>query len=325
MAWNGCANILSQLKRYDGALIAYDRALALDPDLIGVEGKRLHAKMHLGIWKNFDVECSRIILSVRNGIPVTQPFPFLALPSSSEDQLKCTKVWVNKEFPISNKPLWRGEIYDHTRIRVAYVSADFRDHHVSYLMAGMFESHYRSRFEVTAISLEADNNSKLRLRLQTSVDRFIDAELYTNDRIAKVARELEIDILIDLMGFTASSRPGMFAQGPAPIQVNYLGYCSTMGAKYVDYILADKTIISESSKQYYSEKVVYLPNSFLPNDSKRTISDRMPSRAEYGLPEIGFVFCSFNQTYKITPQTFDVWMRLLRTLSNSVLWLSNTS
>src|SRR6266436_2850115 len=165
----------------------------------------------------------------------------------------------------------------------------------------------------------------MRRRLNASFDHFIDAKTFDDKQIANLVRSSEVDILVDLMGFTADSQTGIFARRAAPIQVNYLGYPGTMGARYIDYILADRFVIPEEKRECYSENVVYLPDSFMANDSKRKISERLPRRSEYNLPETGFVFCSFNNSYKIVPQIFNIWMRLLRRLDNSVLWLSNTN
>ena len=207
----------------------------------------------------------------------------------------------------------------------AYLSADFREHPVSLLIAGMLERHERSRFDVTAISLGPDDSSDIRRRLTNSVEHFIDAMAFSDEQIASVVRSSEVDILVDLMGFTGTARTGVLCRRPAPVQVNYLGYAGTMGAPYIDYILADQVIIPEEKRTCYSEKVVYLPNSYMANDSAREISERPPRRSECGLPETGFVFCSFNNSYKITPEIFDVWMRLLREIDGSVLWLSETN
>jgi protein O-GlcNAc transferase len=189
----------------------------------------------------------------------------------------------------------------------------------------MFECHDKSRFNVTAISFGPDDNSQIRQRLKASFERFIDVKTFSDDQIANLVKSSEVDILVDLMGFTADARTGIFARRVAPIQVNYLGYPGTMGAQYIDYILADRFVIPEEKRDCYSEKVVFLPNSYMGNDSKRKISERLPRRSECNLPETGFVFCSLNQSHKIVPQLFDIWMRLLRQLGSSVLWLSFTN
>jgi predicted O-linked N-acetylglucosamine transferase (SPINDLY family) len=277
--------------------------------------------MHLCDWRNYDAECSHLISSIRNGNANTTPFVLLGIPSSSDDHLQCAKLWVANNCPPSDKPLWRGERYNHDRIRVAYVSADFREHAVSSLTVGMFEAHDKSRFDVTALSIGPDDNSDMRRRLKASFEHFIDAKTYPDDELAKLIKELEIDILVDLMGFTEGSRTNVLARRPAPIQINYLGFIGTMGAQFIDYIIADRIAIPTDQYEFYSEKVACLPNSFQANDRARRIADKIFTRAEAGLPEEGFVFCCFNNSYKITPDVFDVWMRILKQINGSVLWL----
>ena len=320
-AWLGRGSIFNELKRYDEAFAAYDKAFSLKPELVGVEGSRLHAKMHLCDWSNFDAECNHLIASVRDGKSGAPPFTFLAIPSSPDDQLQCAKLWVAEKCPPSQKPVWQNERYKHERIRVAYVSADFYEHATSQLMAGMFECHDKSRFELTAISIGRDDNSQMRQRLNRSFDHFINAEILSDEEIASCIRETEIDILIDLKGFTQDARTNVFSSRPAPIQVSYLGYPGTMGAPYIDYIIADQTVIPDEFRKFYSEKIVVLPNSYQANDRNRFISDKAFFRPDVGLPSQGFVFCCFNNNYKIVPRVFDCWMQILKQVEGSVLWL----
>jgi predicted O-linked N-acetylglucosamine transferase (SPINDLY family) len=218
-------------------------------------------------------------------------------------------------------PMWHDEIYRHDKIRVGYVSADFRHHAVSYLAAGLFESHDKTKFETTAISIGPNETSEIRQRLERAFDQFVDANAWVDDEIAALVRKEEIDILVDLGGFTRDARTRIFAQRPAPIQVNYLGYPSTMGADYIDYLMADHTLIPSKQLRYYAEKIVYLPNCYQVNDAKRHISGTRFTRGECGLPENGFIFCCFNNTYKIIPSVFDCWSRILSQIDGSVLWL----
>ena len=314
-------NALTNLKRYDEAFTAYDKAFGLKSDLTSVEGDRLHVKMWNCDWSNFDFECARLISSVRNGNVNASPFVFLTIPASSAEQLQCAKLWIANKYPPCDKPIWQGARHNHDKVRLAYLSADFRKHATSFLIAGMFECHDKSRFDVTALSCGLDDNSEMRHRLKASFERFINAETYSDDQLANLAKELEIDILVDLMGFTEGSRTNLLAQRPAPIQVNFLGYPGTTGAQYIDYILADRILIPESQRKFYSEKIAYLPNSYQVNDAKRSISDRTFTRTELGLPPKGFVYCCFNSNYKVTPRIFDCWMRILKHVEGSVLWL----
>jgi protein O-GlcNAc transferase len=317
----GSGNMLSGLQRYDEAIIAYDKALTLNPNLEFVESERFHCKLRICDWKNYSAERQHLLAGAKDNKIQSQPFEFLNISSSPREQLACAKSWVAKKYPESDTPMWRGEIYKHDRIRVAYVSADFREHATSHLTAGMFESHDKSRFEITAIAFGADDKSEMRERLKNSFEQFIDAETWKDDKIASTIKDAQIDILIDLKGFTQNARTGIFARRPAPIQVNYLGYPGTMGADYIDYLIADQAVVPQSHQADFAEKLVYLPNSYQVNDTKRTISEKSLTRAEYGLPEMAFVFCSFNNSYKIVPHMFDSWMRILERATNSVLWL----
>jgi protein O-GlcNAc transferase len=325
-AWCCVGNLFVELKRYNEAIVAYDQALRFKPDLRDVEGARLNTKMLLCDWIGFDAECSSLTSAVKNKKPNTGPFNFLTVSSSAEDQLQCAALWVAENCPPTQNVVRRGGHSRHEKIGIAYVSADFREHHpVAFLIAGMLEAHDKSRFDVTAISLGPDDNSQMRQRLKSSVDHFIDANTLNDNEIVNLVRSSEIDILVDLTGFTAGSRTRIFAARSAPIQVNYLGYPGTMGAHYIDYILSDRFVIPGEMREFYSEKVVYLPDSFMANDSKRRISERLWLRSECNLPEDGFVFCSFNRTYKIVPQVFNIWMKVLQQVDKSVLWLSSTN
>jgi protein O-GlcNAc transferase len=238
-----------------------------------------------------------------------------------EEQKQCAAIFVADKYPPSPEPIWNGETYAHARIRLAYLSAELRDHAVAQTIAGVFEHHDRTRFETIAISWGAQDNGPMRTRLADAFEHFIDVEGQSDREVARRLRELEVDIAVDLMGFTGECRPGILAWRPAPIHVNYLGFPGTMAAPYIDYMLADRVVIPENEQHHYSEKIVYLPDSYLPNDSRRPIPD-FPTREQAGLPETGFVFASFNNSYKFTPELFDIWMGLLRAVPGSVLWLS---
>jgi protein O-GlcNAc transferase len=311
------------LKRADEALASLDRAINLNPNIIRLRGLHLHAKMVLCDWRNFEADRQRLENEVIKGNQASPPFQMLAYSSDMALQRACARFYLDDINASNPDPLWRGERYGHSRIRVAYLSADFRHHPVALLTAGMFERHDRSRFETIGISFGgSDEPGPFRQRLEAGFDRFIDAERTSGQEIARLMREMEIDIAVDLNGFTDGGRPDVLLRRPVPVQVNYLGYPGTLGSRCWDYVLADSFVIPEGDRAYYDEQVVYLPHCFMANDSSRTISERMPTRAEFGLPETGFVFCSFNNSYKITPDRFDVWMRLLKQVDGSVLWLS---
>jgi predicted O-linked N-acetylglucosamine transferase (SPINDLY family) len=324
-AWLGRGSVFIELKQHREAFAAYDKALALKPNLTELEGERLHCKMHLCDWSNFTTECQHLISSIRNNKTNTNPFAFIAISTSREDQLKCAKLWINEKYPTVSKPIWNGEIYKHDKIRIGYVSADFQQHATSDLIAGLFECHDKEKFKTVAISIGPDDSSKIRVRLTKAFDSFSDVRLLSDEEIAHQIRQNEIDILVDLKGFTQDARTSIFAHRPAPIQVNYLGYPGTMGGDYIDYIIADQTLIPLSHQQDYSEKIVYLPNSYQVNDRKRAISEKAFSREELGLPHDGFVFCCFNNSYKISPEVFDCWMGIIKNVKGSVLWLLEIS
>ena len=321
-AWLGRGNVFWNLTQYDNALTAYDRALSLSPDLKHATGGRLHAKMHLCDWAKIEGEIQHVLSAVRDRKAVSEPFNLLSIPSSSADQLQCAKSFVSDQRSFS--ALCR-EIYSHDRIRVAYLSADFRKHAVAYLVTGLFERHDKSRFEITGISFGPAEDSTLRRRLETAFEHFIDAKDKTDEDIANLIRHHEIDIAVDLMGHTQNSRLGILARRPAPIQVQYIGYAGTLGTDYIDYILADSTVVPEEHRPFFTEQVVWLPDSYLVSDDRRAISPHTPMRHECGLPEDAFVFCSFNNSYKITPVIFELWMRVLRAIPKSVLWLSQAN
>jgi protein O-GlcNAc transferase len=314
--------ILLALRRYDEAVASYGRASALDPDFNYLKGLHLHAKLHACDWTHFDDECAEVRSAVARGLATSYPFQLLAWPSSPQEQLQCARNYVADQYAAPAAALWRGERYSHERIRVAYASSDFQDHPVTFLTAGMFERHDRTQFETIAVSFGIEVQSVMRERLKASFDRFVDAPTMSDQDVAKLIRAMEVDIIVDLNGFTDGSRPRVLTQRPAPVQVNYLGFAGSMGQNSWDYIIADRFVVPEGAHGSFAEQVVYLPETFMVTDVGRKISARTPSRQEAGLPDNGFVFCCFNNSFKVTPDVFDVWMRLLRAVEGSVLWLS---
>jgi predicted O-linked N-acetylglucosamine transferase (SPINDLY family) len=319
-ALQACGSVAQDKRRYGDAFAAYDRAWAIDPTLKYIEGYRLHAKMHLCDWTNLESECAHLVANVRNGLRATGPFALVGITSSTADQLKCARTLIADRLPPSSKPMPLTAPYGHDRITVAYLSADFRDHAVSYLLAGLIEKHDRSRFRTIAFSFAPVTASQMRARLTDAFELFIDVGDMENKQIADLLRAHEVDIVVDLMGFTGDFRTGIMALRPASIQVSYLGYAGTMGADFIDYMIADRIVIPPDQQQFYAEKIVYLPDSYQANDDKRMIGPDM-SRAAAGLPDNGLVFCCFNQNFKILPDVFDIWMRLLREIDGSVVWI----
>ena len=319
-AWVNRARAFSALRRFGPAIEASDRALALDATNGPAMRGAFHARLHACDWSRRDEDKRRIAAGLAAGIRTVNVLDHRALCESEEESLVAARLWINEEYS-GAIPLWRGERYRHDKIRVAYISTDLRAHAVAFLIVGCFEHHDKSRFETTAISLHADDGSETRRRIEAAFDRFIDVRDHSDAEVAAMLREHEIDIAIDLNGYTGDARTGILARRPAPVQVNYLGYPGTMGAPFIDYIIADRMVIPEENRRHYSEQVVYLPHAYQANDRKRRIAERTPTRAEAGLPETGFVFACFNNTHKIGPEMFGIWTRLLQQIEGSVLWL----
>jgi predicted O-linked N-acetylglucosamine transferase (SPINDLY family) len=313
--------ILAELGRHEDASESYERALASKPDLDYALGALVHSRMHCCDWRLFGEDSERIVAGVRAARRTVDPFFCLGVSDSAKDQLLCSQIWVRDRFPVQPVSISQGKRYSHDRIRLAYLSSDLGDHPVSLLMAGVFELHDRAGFETTAISFGRDDAGEMRARLRGAFDRFIDVRHKGDREVASMIRDLEIDIAVDLNGFTKSARTNILALRAAPIQVNYLGYPGTLGAEYFDYILADRFVIPEQYIESYSEKVVRLPDCFQANDFRRAAAAEAPTRSEMGLPDKDLVFCCANNSYKITPTMFDVWMRILRGVPASCLWL----
>ena len=316
-------DVFRDLRRHEDAAEAFARLLAIQPDYDYARGFLLDSQLHCCDWAEYANTTKLIVADVTAGKRTSFPFPYLA--ESAAQQLQFTTTYVSDQHPASRRPLWQGERYRHDRIRIAYLSADFHDHATAYLMAELFEAHDKARFDVSAISFGPDANSEMRERLTGAFGRFVDVRQTSDRDAALLLRELEIDIAVDLKGHTTDGRAGILAHRAAPIQVNYLGYPGTMGADYIDYIIADRWVIPQEHQPYYTEQVVYLPDTYQVNDGKRKIAEYTPTRAEAGLPQEGFVFCCFNNNYKITPRMFDLWMRLLKRVEGSVLWLLEDS
>ncbi len=320
-AWANRGNALNDLKQHEAAVDSYDKAMALDADAWFLPGMRLYTRMQLCDWRDAEVQTAALVQKIQGGASVAPPFSVLALSASLPLQRQAAESYVNERYPanpvlgiIPKRP--RGK-----KIRLGYFSADFHNHATAYLMAELFERHDKTSFELVAFSYGTDSKDEMRRRVSAAFDQFIDVRLQSDPAVAQLSRSLGIDIAIDLKGFTEDERVGIFACRAAPLQVSYLGYPGTMGARYFDYVIADRMVIREEDRQHYTEKIAYLPNSYQVNDRRRKIADRQFTRNELGLPETGFVFCCFNSNHKITPATFDGWMRILKRVEDSVLWL----
>ena len=316
--WTLRARALWSSKRLTESVEASDRALALDPQSDEAARLGIQSRLFACDWRRRDDDKRRITEGLRMGRLLISPLNHRALCSSESEHFEMARL--RAKSVLRTEALWQGQIYRHDKIRIAYLSSDFRDHVVADAIAGCFEHHDRMRFETTAISLGPDDGSPMRRRIAAAFDRFIDAQTMSDAEVAAILRASEIDIAIDLNGYTSLPRTGILARRPAPVQVNYFGYPGTTGSPFADYIITDPVVIPEEHRIYYSEQIVYLPHSNLPNDRKRPNAAKTPSRAEAGLPESGFVFACLNNAFKIGPELFEVWMRLLHGVEDSVLW-----
>jgi len=319
------ANALVRMKRYAEAIAIFDRALACQASVPFVQGLRVHAKMTICAWDSLQREAERIAAGVRAGEAVTPPFSTLPLLDDVSLHEAAARTWVREECPPNHDLPDLARRAAPPRLRVGYFSADLHDHPVSQLMAEVFETHDRSRFEVTAFSYGTHARDAMQQRLESAFDRFLDVRDRSDRDIALLARSCEIDVAVDLNGYTGDGRTKIFAFRAAPVQVNYLGYPATLGADYFDYLVGDRIVVPPEHRPYYAEKIVYLPHCYLPNDSTRRLDATVGAREHHGLPPTGFVFCCFNNSYKITPEVFEIWMRILARVNSSVLWLSHSN
>jgi predicted O-linked N-acetylglucosamine transferase (SPINDLY family) len=298
----------------------FARLYVLQPDFNYVQGDLLGARRECCDWVQSPPQTAQILELILAGRRAIRPFQLLSISDGAAAQLSCARIFAADTFPSAQAPLWRGERYGHKRIRVAYLSPDFREHPVSNLMAGVFERHDLQRFEITAISVGLENHDATAQRIRQAVSDFVEAGDKSDSEIASLVRARETDIVIDLKGFTDAPRDYL-AFRPAPVQVNYLGFPGSLGSPFHDYIVADEFVIPRPERCRYSEKVVYLPECFQANDACKPADETSARRSDHGLPESGVVLASFNNCHKITPEMFDIWMGLLIAVPESVLWI----
>ena len=316
---------LRVMKRHEEAVQTYDRLVRLAPGFGHAASHLLFERNSLCDWQGWADGVAGIVARIRAGESASTPHVFLGLSDSAALQLSCARAFAARQFT-STPPLWRGEAYAHPRLRVAYLSADFSDHPVAHLIAGVLERHDRGRFETVGVALRgAADTDPLRARLQAAFDHFVDATLLSDADAARRLRALEIDIAVDLTGHTRDGRLGILMHRPAPIQIQYLGYAGTSGADFIDYTLADRITVPPGDERFFSEQVVRLPHTFLPNDDRQPVAAATPTRASLGLPDGGIVFCALHNPYKLNPPLFDTWMSILRETPGSVLWLRGGS
>jgi len=318
-AWNGRGNALAAQQRWAEAGVAYDRAVEIQPGYSGLLGQRLYARMKLCDWRGYAATRQAVLEGVRAGRLATTPFALLGISERAQDEKACAETYV-RGFLGGSAPMPTPQPAE--RIRIGYFSADFHNHATAHLMAEVFELHDRSAFEVTAFSFGRQGaDDEMRRRLVPAFERFFDVAGKDNQTVADLARGMGIDIAIDLKGFTQEARSGIFLRRAAPVQVNYLGYPGTMGAPFMDYLIADPVVIPPEARGAYAEKIAYLPHTYQPNDRRRELPLATTRRADHGLPDGAFVFGCFNNNYKITPDVFAVWMWILQQAHGAVLWL----
>jgi len=323
------------------ALTNFKKVLEIKPDFESLSGTMMYTKLKLCNWENFNKDLENLKDVAADSEKKVNPHNLLFCYDSLKIQRSAAKKWSDIKFssiPLnqqqyqSQNPLNSNEDLYLTpkreinkKIKIGYYSADLREHAVGQLIVNLFELHDKSKFEIFGFYFGPDVNDDVYKRISNSTDKFINVKSKNETEIVQLSRDFGIDIAVDLMGYTSKNRFKIFAERCAPLQVSYLGYPGTTGANYIDYLIADKILIPKESQEYYSEKIIYLPNTFLVNDSAKKISKKIFTREELNLPKNDFVFCCFNQSYKILPKTFDIWMRILKRVKGSVLWLFNSN
>jgi protein O-GlcNAc transferase len=312
--------VLQVLRRHEEALAVFEQVLAVKPNDSTVLSALTSSALETCDWKRTAAVLSGLDSQTVGRSAFIAPFQLLFCSADPSLQLECARRFAASTLP-APPPRPSHAKPHHDKIRIGYLSADFRNHPMAYLTAELFELHDRSRFEVTAISFGPEDRSGIRARIVKAFDRFYDVRARSDRDIAALMEGAGIDIAIDLMGHTRNARTGILAHRPAAIQVSYLGFPGTMGVDYIDYVLADRVVLPFDQQAFYTEKIVHLPDTYWVNDSKSDVPECRLTRREAGLPEQGFVFCCFNKSAKITAPVFDVWMRLLANVEGSVLWL----
>jgi predicted O-linked N-acetylglucosamine transferase (SPINDLY family) len=319
-AHNNKGTLLQELKHFDDALQSYEELIRIQPECDFILGKMQHIRMYLCNWDNFDSIIEHFKTALMANKPVLPPFETHGLLDCPDLQKKSAEIFINEKNLIQLSCQLSIPQRKQQKIKVGYFSSDFCDHPVSHHIAGVLENHDRKKFEIIAFSLVNNKTDIWQERIIKGVDQFVDVSNKSDKEVASFAKSLELDIAVDLNGHTKNSRPRIFSYRAAPIQASYIGFLGTLGATCFDYLFADRILIPTESKEFYTEKIVYLP-SYQCNDKKFSVSDKRFTRKEFGLPDDAFIFCSFNSNWKITPQIFDTWMRILKQVSNSVLWI----
>jgi len=320
-AWSGRSAVLRQMRRFDEALFALRQVHMLEPSRPYLQGEMLHLKMQIGDWDNFAQDCELLFRNIGNGLKAAAPGYILSAPSSLEQQQRAAQTYAHDKFPVQPAPAPTPRSTDKRKITIGYFSCDFRNHPLSQLAAGLFEHHDQDDFTVFGFSYGGPRDNEYARRIALAMDRFIDVSSTSDQDVASLSRSLGVEIAVDLTGLQINTRLGIFAHHAAPVQATYLGYPGTTGCSFFDHIIADQVVIPNTDARFFTERPFYIPVSFQANDSARAPVQEPKPRSAYGLPEKGFVYCCFNAGYKLTPDVFATWMRLLQRGNGSVLWL----
>ena len=318
LSYNNLGNVYQNTKNYYDALKCYEKILSLKPDFDYILGKIIHTNMLICNWTGFNKNIDILKNSLKKNHKVITPFSILSLIDDPEYHKMCSKIYSDEKFGKTKKELLKNKI--ESKIKIGYFSPDFRNHPILKITKDIFKNHDKSKFEIFAFSF-TPKEDEMTQTIKNYFTKFVDINQMSDEQVAKYCKEIGIDIAIDMCGYTGWNRAELFSHQVAPIQINYLGYSGTMCTKFMDFIIADKTIIPSDDKKYYSEKIIYLPNCWLPNLKNISISEKEFKRVDLNLPNDAFIFCNFNTNYKITPIIFDLWMNILKEVPNSILWL----
>ena len=320
-AYQNLGNLYLDLEIFEKGIFSLTQALRINPSLKNLHGTIIQSKCGICDWSTFIEDKNLLKKNILMKKNISNPFPVISIYDSPELQRIASESYIKDEFSNYKRKEITKKNFVPKKIKIGYFSSDFHNHATSHLMVNLFELHDRSKFEVYAFSFGKDDNSEMRKRVSKAFDKFFDVRLNSEEEIAQKSRKLEIDIAVDLKGYTGNNRFGIFIERCAPIQISYLGYPGTTGSNCIDYLVADKTLIPNENKKFYSEKIIYLPNSYQVNEDNKKISTKNFKRKNFGLPDDSFVFCSFNQIYKILPEMLKIWAHILNEVKNSVLWL----
>ena len=320
-AYNNRGGVQKDIKLYEDAHESYEKAIKINSNLDFLLGSLVYTKLHLCNWKHFDENLKKIEENIKNGYKTLTPFSSLLFLNSTHLQKKTAEIYFNAKYKYKSAPQSFSERPKDKKIRIGYYSADFREHVMADLLIHLFKLHDKSKFELIGFSFKPSKNDIMYDEIKKSFEHFFDVTSKSDKEIAKLSRDNNVDIAVDLMGFTTHNKMGIFKENCAPRKINFLGYPGTLGSDCHEYIIADKTLIPKKFQKNYSEKIVYLPDSYKLDHSARKISNKVFTKNEMGLPQNSFIFCCFNNNFKITPNVFNIWMNILKNVKNSVLWL----